>query len=120
METIDDINTMKFWFQVQAHSNVNMKVKFNVDMKICTLTAARDDEETIVEQDVESDAGESMLDSNITDQLKPTNSEQITNSNDERQIDKDTKQTPTANMKDFEYVERDGGTQCNYSYDIEF
>ena len=44
IETIDNINTMKFWFQVQAHSNVNTKVTFNVDMKLCTLSAAQDDE----------------------------------------------------------------------------
>ena len=51
METIDDIDNMKFWFQVQTHSNVNAKVTFNVDMKTWTLSAARDDEETIVEED---------------------------------------------------------------------
>ena len=120
METIDDIDTMKFRFQVQAHSIVNTKVTFNVDMKLCTLSAARDDEETIIEEDLESDGNDSISDNN-TDQLKPTGgNEKTMNSNDERHIDNDTEQTPTAEVKDFEYVAIDERTQCNFCTILDF
>ena len=87
MDTLDDIDNMNFKFQVQAHSNVNTKVTFNVDMKKCNLSAARDDEETILQEDVESDEEVSVS----------NNNEVFTNSTD-TPLDNSTDTPPTESV----------------------
>jgi len=110
MNTIDDIDNMKFRFQVQAHSNVNTKVTFNVDMKLCTLSAARDDEETIIEEDIEPDGNESISDNNAAMQSAGT----------DETVNNDATKTPTTNLKDFEYIAIDEGTQRNFRTILDF
>ena len=86
-------------------------------MKSLTLSAAQDDEETIIEGDIESHDHESISDNNAV--LKPAGIGTDKIMNNECHIENDTK-TPTISTKDFGCVAIDQGAQCNFRTTSDF
>ena len=86
-------------------------------MKSLTLSAAQDNEETIIEGDIESHDHESISDNNAV--LKPAGIGTDKIMNNECHIENDTK-TPTISTKDFGCVAIDQGAQSNFRTSSDF